>query len=84
MSPILIARVMRHLSWDTTRKHYVPGDMQTDAAKLRKPLVSIPTGVNADTAPSQPENTVTQKRRNLHPQPRECIEVQLARNKMIP
>lgn len=40
--PTLIARVMRHQSWDTTRKHYVPGDVQKDAAKLKK-LLDPPT-----------------------------------------
>ena len=40
--PTLIARVMRHQSWDTTRKHYVPGDVQKDATKLKK-LLEAPT-----------------------------------------
>ncbi len=26
--PLVICRVMRHSSWDTTRRHYVPGDVK--------------------------------------------------------
>jgi len=33
--PLVICRVMRHVSWETTRKHYAPGDIQKDAAVLR-------------------------------------------------
>lgn len=33
--PLLICRVMRHESWDTTRKHYAPGDVQNDARALK-------------------------------------------------
>ncbi|MDA1017535.1 MAG: site-specific integrase [Planctomycetota bacterium] len=33
--PLIICRVMRHSSWETTRKHYAPGDIQQDAAALR-------------------------------------------------
>jgi len=29
---------MRHASWETTRKHYAPGDVQQDAAVLRAAL----------------------------------------------
>lgn len=36
--PITIARVLRHASWDTTRRHYAPGDVQKDAGVLRKLL----------------------------------------------
>ncbi|EAQ82790.1 tyrosine-type recombinase/integrase [Blastopirellula marina] len=32
--PLVISRVMRHASWETTRKHYAPGDVQKDAQKL--------------------------------------------------
>ena len=32
--PLVICRVMRHSSWETTRKHYAPGDVQSDAAVL--------------------------------------------------
>ena len=28
--PLVICRVMRHASWETTRKHYAPGDVQTE------------------------------------------------------
>ena len=33
--PMLICRVMRHSSWETTRKHYVAGDVQQAAKTLR-------------------------------------------------
>jgi integrase len=36
--PLLICRVMRHSSWETTRRHYAPGDVQIEAAKLRQIL----------------------------------------------
>ncbi|WP_261342602.1 hypothetical protein [Caulifigura coniformis] len=29
---------MRHSSWETTRKHYAPGDIQQDAAVLQRLL----------------------------------------------
>ncbi len=34
--PLVICRVMRHSSWETTRKHYAPGDVQQDAEVLLK------------------------------------------------
>lgn len=37
--PLVICRVMRHASWETTRKHYAPGDIQTDAKVLSSCLV---------------------------------------------
>jgi len=36
--PLVICRVMRHSSWETTRKHYAPGDVQQDAEVLRAAL----------------------------------------------
>ena len=36
--PLVICRVMRHSSWETTQKHYAPGDIQVDAEVLRKTL----------------------------------------------
>ena len=36
--PLVICRVMRHSSWETTRKHYAPGDIQQDAAVLQRLL----------------------------------------------
>jgi integrase len=36
--PLVICRVMRHVSWETTRKHYAPGDIQKDAEVLRSIL----------------------------------------------
>ncbi len=32
--PLVICRVMRHSSWETTRKFYAPGDVQRDAEVL--------------------------------------------------
>jgi integrase len=39
--PLVICRVMRHSSWETTRRHYAPGDLQKDAEVLRDCLSSI-------------------------------------------
>ena len=36
--PMTIARVLRHASWETTRRHYAPGDVQKDAGILRELL----------------------------------------------
>ena len=36
--PLVICRMMRHSSWETTRKHYAPGDIQMDAEVLNKSL----------------------------------------------
>jgi integrase len=36
--PLVICRVMRHSSWETTRRHYAPGNVQDDAIVLRKVL----------------------------------------------
>lgn len=36
--PLLICRVMRHSSWETTRRHYAPGDVQSEAETLRRIL----------------------------------------------
>ena len=41
--PLVICRVMRHSSWETTRKHYAPGDIQKDAEVLRSCLILPPT-----------------------------------------
>ncbi len=38
--PLVICRVMRHSSWETTRKHYAPGDVQRDAEVLAATLSS--------------------------------------------
>lgn len=38
IEPLLICRVMRHSSWDTTQKHYAPGNIQTEAHSLREKL----------------------------------------------
>ena len=49
--PLVICRVMRHSSWETTRKHYAPGDIQTDAGVLWKALEAN-SGENSTSAPS--------------------------------
>jgi integrase len=36
--PLLICRIMRHSSWETTRKHYVSGDVQLAAETLKNLL----------------------------------------------
>ena len=36
--PLVICRVMRHSSWETTRRYYAPGDVQKDAELLKKAL----------------------------------------------
>ena len=36
--PLVICRILRHESWETTRKHYAPGDVQSDAAALHSNL----------------------------------------------
>ena len=38
--PLVICRVMRHSSWETTRKHYAPGNVQSDAEVLRSVLAA--------------------------------------------
>ena len=38
VEPILISRIMRHSSWDTTRKHYAPGNTQNEAYAIRRAL----------------------------------------------
>lgn len=42
--PLVICRVMRHSSWETTRKHYAPGDIQRYAEVLRATLGTAPPG----------------------------------------
>lgn len=37
--PLVICRVMRHSSWETTRKHYAPSDVQMDAQVLSSCLM---------------------------------------------
>lgn len=41
--PLVICRVMRHSSWETTRKHYAPGEVQKDAEVLSTCLVTSST-----------------------------------------
>lgn len=40
--PLVICSVMRHSSWETTRKHYAPGDIQKDAEVLKAKLAIPP------------------------------------------
>jgi integrase len=41
---LVICRVMRHASWETTRKFYAPGDVQRDAEVLRSTLQPTDSG----------------------------------------
>ncbi len=34
LPPLIISRVMRHSSWETTQKHYAPGNVRSDAEKI--------------------------------------------------
>jgi integrase len=43
--PLVICRVMRHSSWETTRKHYAPGNVQSDAEVLQSVLAAREKGV---------------------------------------
>ncbi|QDT70346.1 Phage integrase family protein [Planctomycetes bacterium MalM25] len=36
--PLIICRVMRHSSWETTQRHYAPGNIQNEAGLLRRLL----------------------------------------------
>jgi integrase len=36
--PLVIQAIMRHASWETTVRHYAPGDVQESAKALRKYL----------------------------------------------
>lgn len=37
--PLIICRLLRHSSWETTQRHYAPGNIQNEAAELRRLLV---------------------------------------------
>lgn len=39
--PMVIARVLRHASWETTKRHYATGNVQKDAGKLRACLGTL-------------------------------------------
>lgn len=43
--PLIICRILRHSSWETTRRHYAPGDIQADA----KTIASILSATNIKT-----------------------------------
>ncbi len=49
--PLVICRVMRHSSWETTRKHYAPGDIQQDAEVLRSMLRPAETDPGNEATP---------------------------------
>lgn len=55
--PLVICRVMRHSSWDTTRKHYAPGDVQRDAEALRVALGKDDPAPKRETPESVPGYT---------------------------
>lgn len=50
--PLVICRMMRHSSWETTRKHYAPGDIQMDAEVLNKTLEATAGGKMSHTSPN--------------------------------
>ena len=37
--PLVIQQILRHASWETTRRHYAPGNVQKSAGTLRELLV---------------------------------------------
>ena len=41
--PGVISRILRHTSWETTRRHYAPGDVQKDDGILRDVLCREPS-----------------------------------------
>ncbi|MBC8876737.1 MAG: hypothetical protein H8E44_45490 [Planctomycetes bacterium] len=43
---------MRHASWETTRKHYAPGDIQQEAGVLRDILGKVPKQNGAEEKPA--------------------------------
>lgn len=48
--PLIISRVMRHSSWETTQKHYAPGDVQKAAETLSKLLIPEPEATATEPA----------------------------------
>ncbi|SFJ58376.1 Phage integrase family protein [Planctomicrobium piriforme] len=70
--PLVITRVMRHSSWETTRKHYAPGDIQKDAQVLVSVLGAAAVPTSTEEPPQvYPENLGTPEgvicRKSLHP-----------------
>ena len=45
--PLVISRVMRHSSWETTQRHYAPGNVQSDAEVLSQILATKPGNASA-------------------------------------
>lgn len=45
--PLVISRVMRHSSWETTQRHYAPGNVQSDAGVLNAILKTKPDDSSA-------------------------------------
>ena len=52
--PLVICRVMRHSSWETTRKHYAPGNVQSDAEVLRSVLATKEKAVGEKIVAEKP------------------------------
>lgn len=46
--PLVISRVMRHSSWETTQRHYAPGNVQSDANILSEILKAKPSSTTSD------------------------------------
>lgn len=47
--PLVISRIMRHSSWETTQRHYAPGNVQNDAEVLNRILKAKPNDPPAAT-----------------------------------
>ena len=47
--PLVISRVMRHSSWETTQRHYAPGSVQCDAEVLKEILRPKPDNASPDS-----------------------------------
>ena len=47
--PLVISKILRHSSWQTTQEHYVPGNIQNDAKTLRKHLVEVDAGAKTES-----------------------------------
>lgn len=58
--PLVISRVMRHSSWETTQRHYAPGSVQSDAGILFEILTTKPDN-------SSPANNRPMAERNAQP-----------------
>jgi integrase len=72
VDPRLIARVLRHKSYETTRRHYLKGDVQREAGRIREVLLaaggSAPAPVTS-AIPLQPANLLTVTSASATPPP---------------